>query len=862
MAAKDKATLKADNITTYPSGTGNILAVDDRAYNVDIIDSSLNTQETADQGLMGNLNLQGNDLLNAGNIVQEYDGYETQANILLMNPASFLNQVWWATDTKFAFKSVIAIIAGANVWQQLGNIYNATTDTYTLPLTVDGHRLDQGEELFFKSVNDSSDTATVLNPKIWKSIGSKPGDEEFKLVSVVSASDVNQGDLLGINTTNAGLGDKPKMVYIGDINDMDTSAWSINQTLFVGDDGLLINILPSINAIAVAVVTKVDATAGSIFVNTLNTTRVSIGLTPAGFTRTNFTADTVVLDLVTYFVAEQTTRGSTSLATQTVICNDDQTVAVAQDHITIAALENFTFDPATQQGIMQVSIDNANAEEQLFIEIYLADGDGVVLDSGSGLPDGDLGVPPIVVMQSAILDMDAADTFFQFISGFTAIPVTVFVGQRLRFHTLAKKVGIAGGLKTFTFSYGVDAFTFIDNPSAINVSMQDAYKVRELIITDTIREAVKIRRGSVSDNDNVLEIENGSASITFAVTGAGDVSSSGTISSPNYSIPFNGDATFNTVSGDGSGLTGISISLQNAYDIDKNILTSAPNGPLDIRVGSGSDGDPILRGFTNGVVQKFSLTGEGNINANAIHVEEVISQDTGNNSFSSLIVQNTAGTEVISGKGNGDFTAIEFLGAGGNLTGIPYTTVENAGSSVAKRGTLNFFNATSIVDNAGNDSTDITLPSGGGGLPVFTQWWHQSRNATQTLNVSVSTIILPNIATDSSIGSDFNPTTGILTVGSGRAGKWRMKLQCNCLINGTNVPPVLEMRIFRNSTQLTSKRYPFGTGATVGNFAVEVDITMQMEVGETARIEIFNETGQTVSVQGSGMVYNVIYEGI
>ena len=64
MAAKNKADLKTDNGTTFPSGTGNILAADERLFNDDVIDSYINTEETATQTMSGDIDMDGNSILN------------------------------------------------------------------------------------------------------------------------------------------------------------------------------------------------------------------------------------------------------------------------------------------------------------------------------------------------------------------------------------------------------------------------------------------------------------------------------------------------------------------------------------------------------------------------------------------------------------------------------------------------------------------------------------------------------------------------------------------------------------------------------------------------------------------------------
>lgn len=861
MAAQDKAALKAKSDSAFPSGTGNILAANHRGFNDDVIDSYLNTQETGVQSLLGDLDLQGNDLLNAGNIINEFDGYETAANILSMSPTTFLGQTWWATDEKVPYAAITAVILGANAWQKLTILYDNETDTFNFPTTQDGHTLNAGQEVIFKGVNDTLDSATTLNPKVWKSLGSKPGDEKFKLIETISAADVQIGDTIGINTTNALVGGKPKMLMIGDLNDVNTSAWQLNQRLFIDDNGLLTNLLPPVNGIAVAVVTKVDATTGSLFVDTINPFRISIGVVPTGLTRSYFTADTVVLGSGTFFVAEQDTKGTIALATQNVVVGDDSTVAVAQDHISIAASVNITVHAGFEQGIIQTSIDSAGAEEQITVEIYLASNDGTAIDSGSGLPNGDLGVPPIFVMQSAILNMDVADTFFNFIAGFIDTEVVISVGERVRFHTLASKIGAAGGDKTFTFSYGIDAFTFIDSPAQQVVALQDAYEVSPLISTQVGLDEVVIRRGTLADTDIVFAIENAATTQTFTIDGNGNVTVDGAITSTNYGMTQAGAITAISIAADGSALTNLPTTMQEAYANGEDITTTPSAGPFTLTIGSGSDTDPLIQFFNSASQLRANIDGDGGANFNDITAQEVNARDLGNDSLSSLRVLNTLGSEQFTVNGLGTATANQFVGGGVGITEV-VRLIEDNGTPLPAQPTVNFLNATSIVNNAGNSSTDITLPGGGGGgLPIYTQVWVQSRTATQTLNISISTIVIPNVAVDTAVGTVFNPATGILTVTAPTAGRYEMKMVGNVLINGTNAPPVLEVRLVRNGTNIAFPRFPFGAGATAGNFGVSVEGEFQMVNGDVAHIEIFNETGQIASLQGSGLLYNVRYLG-
>lgn len=62
-------------------------------------------------------------------------------------------------------------------------------------------------------------------------------------------------------------------------------------------------------------------------------------------------------------------------------------------------------------------------------------------------------------------------------------------------------------------------------------TIQDAYNnsIDPEILTDNIRGALSIRQGSGSDNDNILEIEDGSANKTCTINGTGNVSISGSM---------------------------------------------------------------------------------------------------------------------------------------------------------------------------------------------------------------------------------------------------------------------------------------------------------------------------------------------
>ena len=166
--------------------------------------------------------------------------------------------------------------------------------------------------------------------------------------------------------------------------------------------------------------------------------------------------------------------------------------------------------------------------------------------------------------------------------------------------------------------------------------------------------------------------------------------------------------------GSAQGLANIT-SLQGAYDNGKLILTNPTFGPVDIQQGSGADTDPILRGQNGAGTSTFTVNGQGDVVGNTLKAEEITAQDTTNDTFDSFIIRNTVGTINITGKGNGTWTAVNFVGSAGavgaGITGV-MKVVEDNGTPLTSRPVLNFLNATSVVDNPGNNSIDVTLPGG------------------------------------------------------------------------------------------------------------------------------------------------------
>lgn len=264
-------------------------------------------------------------------------------------------------------------------------------------------------------------------------------------------------------------------------------------------------------------------------------------------------------------------------------------------------------------------------------------------------------------------------------------------------------------------------------------------------------------------------------------------------------------------SGSAQGLS-TSVTLQDAYDLGEEILTNPTNGPMDIRVGSGSDGDPILRGLNNAATVTFSVDGMGDIAGNTLVVEELNAQDTTNDTFQSFQVKNTVGAVTIHGKGNGDLTAVQFFGDISNTTGAPASSI--------------------------------------------TQFFSQRRNSTQSLAIALPVVVIPNIANTTARGTVLNTATGLTTITSTTEGAYHINFAADISINNSVTNAIFLVVLRVNGTDRIRQNFiqPF----TVGVFPVSISGYFDLVDTDTVDITIRNGSDQIASIQNSGFLYNVV----
>lgn len=394
-----------------------------------------------------------------------YDGVDTQANILAIDPATVTGQLWWAFDTKTAFEAL------ANAWQPVQMKYNVSTDTFFATITQDGHMLDFGQETFFPASNTTASGATALDPKVFESVGADATDSEFQEVRLAVAGDLSEGSVFGLNTTSLLAGERGKIVTYGQVRDVNTSAWAVNDTLYVDTTaGELTNVQPEINAYTVGRVLKSDALEGIIFVQSLAASRVDVAVLPVGVSFIYLTGETEITPEGTFYKQLLEDEGTVATATETAAAGDNATVPIGQDHIGDILPADTTLFGGIRKAQLEFSVDSGSANEKLYIELYQADADGAPVDSGIVTePVGALGVRPILTFESSLLNSDAGDTYKPELRGLLSEDYVIPSGTRTRSHVLVEKVGTAGGNKTFTVYYGSDHDSFLESLAQITI---------------------------------------------------------------------------------------------------------------------------------------------------------------------------------------------------------------------------------------------------------------------------------------------------------------------------------------------------------------------------------------------------------
>lgn len=403
-------------------------------------------------------------------LVNDYDHYDIETNILALNPSGYSMEKFWSTDTKREYISEYVQTIGGYRWLSTSLLYNPDTDTFYLGETADGQSQNLGQEMFLLSYNTTTSNITTNNPKVFLSVNSNTTDNSFMDVILARADDITDGSIYGLNTTGADSLGYFKLTTYGLLNNVDTADWAIGTELYVSDTtrGELTSIKPENNAHVIGFVLKQDADEGIIFVNTVRSVPNIDSLIPIAFDYSYFNGDLVTTTAGTFYLNLRNDKGSVTASTQTVSVADNAISGITRDSLSVVFSTNINYSQGTYRAKFEVSVNIGQANEKIYLEVYKADEYGNVIDSGiTGETTGSLGVKPFLKLSSSILNLQANTVTPVIIEGLLRENAGVLVNQRFRFHILCEKVGAAGGSKTFTIYYGSNYDTWLRFPHYI-----------------------------------------------------------------------------------------------------------------------------------------------------------------------------------------------------------------------------------------------------------------------------------------------------------------------------------------------------------------------------------------------------------
>jgi len=198
----------------------------------------------------------------------------------------------------------------------------------------------------------------------------------------------------------------------------------------------------------------------------------TIVATTAGIsTRVWFTADPTTITAGTFYLTNATGKGSVASAIQNVVNNDNVKTYFAQDLIGIPFATATIFPVGVYAGNLSASTSPNSAQQRWTVELYKCDNNGTPIASGiTGAPVGSLGVTVITILDSGLLTLVDGSVTNVPVSGNLASPLSVAVGERIRYHVSAEKVGTAGANITQSVYYGSSYNSYLDVPISSRAS--------------------------------------------------------------------------------------------------------------------------------------------------------------------------------------------------------------------------------------------------------------------------------------------------------------------------------------------------------------------------------------------------------
>lgn len=198
----------------------------------------------------------------------------------------------------------------------------------------------------------------------------------------------------------------------------------------------------------------------------------TIVATTAGVTtRVWFTADGATVGGSPYYQT-QITKGAAASAIQNVTNDDNEKRYFAQDLIGAPFVSATMFPPGVYAGNLSASTSPNSDRQKWTVELYKCNNAGTPISSGvTGAPVGSLGVTVITILDSGELTLVSGSITNVPVSGnLGGTGFSITVGERVRYHVSAEKVGTAGSNITQSVYYGSSYNSYIDVPVPLNTT--------------------------------------------------------------------------------------------------------------------------------------------------------------------------------------------------------------------------------------------------------------------------------------------------------------------------------------------------------------------------------------------------------
>jgi len=260
--------------------------------------------------------------------------------------------------------------------------------------------------------------------------------------------------------------------------------------------------------------TITDTKLGSHLTGIDNKLGAIVATTAGVTTRVWFTADPTTITAGTFYLTNATNKGTVASAIQNVVNNDNIKTYFAQDLIGNPFATATIFPIGVYAGNLSASTSPNSAQQRWTVELYKCDNNGTPISSGiSGAPVGDLGVTVITILDSGLLTLVDGNVTNVQVSGNLASPLSMAIGERVRYHVSAEKVGTAGANITQSVYYGTSYNSYLDVPVTLNTSgVQNLSTVVGATTTDALNNLNTLK---ANDSDVVHK----TGSIAETVTG-------------------------------------------------------------------------------------------------------------------------------------------------------------------------------------------------------------------------------------------------------------------------------------------------------------------------------------------------------